>query len=251
MPRKSLAPKIPIADLRLTDTHRLIPARASVSGTVLSRLADDPESLALLMELDDATNDRFLGEDGLLPGIGIHELVYGIRYAHIVNAAFAHPAPAGARFNSATRGAWYASLDRDTAIVEVAFYKLLHLNEIDWPHPETAVFDIYLADITSPMHDLRPGDPDRALPATLRRYLAPSPIPECYADSQQLASTLLDQQSNGIIYPSVRRPGGECLACFRPALVYNVRRHTRLELPLTAKHAFHPADARELPNPEA
>ena len=28
----------------------------------------------------------------------------------------------------------------------------------------------------------------------------------------------------GIVYPSVRRPKGTCLACFRPALVMNVRK---------------------------
>jgi hypothetical protein len=29
--------------------------------------------------------------------------------------------------------------------------------------------------------------------------------------------------ANGVIYRSVRRTGGECVACFRPALVANVR----------------------------
>ena len=31
----------------------------------------------------------------------------------------------------------------------------------------------------------------------------------------------------GIVYPSVRHQGGTCLACFRPALVNNVRKHAR------------------------
>ena len=35
---------------------------------------------------------------------------------------------------------------------------------------------------------------------------------------------LLNQGSAGVIYPSVRHRGGTCLACFRPALVVNVRR---------------------------
>jgi len=148
-------PKIPTTDLRLKDTHRLIASRYSDTGTVLSRLSSNPDTLGKLLELDDATNDRFLGEEGLLPGIGIHELVYGIRYAHIVNAAFTHASPAGGRFNSPTRGAWYASLDRDTSIAEVAFHKLRALEEIDWPHEEISTSDDYLADITSSFHDLR------------------------------------------------------------------------------------------------
>ena len=39
-----------------------------------------------------------------------------------------------------------------------------------------------------------------------------------------LAAELLEQGSMGIIYPSVRRPEGTNLACFRPALVGNVRK---------------------------
>jgi hypothetical protein len=42
--------------------------------------------------------------------------------------------------------------------------------------------------------------------------------------SQHLARELLHQGSAGLIYPSVRHRGGTCLACFRPALVVNVRK---------------------------
>jgi hypothetical protein len=35
---------------------------------------------------------------------------------------------------------------------------------------------------------------------------------------------LLAAESTGVIYPSVRRDGGTNLACFRPALVGNVRK---------------------------
>ena len=48
--------------------------------------------------------------------------------------------------------------------------------------------------------------------------------PASYVDSQQLARELLNQGSAGVIYPSVRHRGGTCLACFRPALVINVRK---------------------------
>jgi hypothetical protein len=50
------------------------------------------------------------------------------------------------------------------------------------------------------------------------------PCPDSYVDSQELGQRLLDQGSLGIVYPSVRRRGGTCLACFRPAVVANVRR---------------------------
>ncbi len=115
-----------------SDTHRLIPSKYSREGTVLARLTDDERELQELAELDGATNARLLAEEGLLSGIGVHELLFGVAYAEIVNASFTHAAPQGGRFNNNRRGAWYEGLERETSIAEVAFHKLLQLREIDW-----------------------------------------------------------------------------------------------------------------------
>ncbi len=233
--------RIPTTSIDLEDTHRLIPARYSESGTVLSRLTPDERMLDDLLELDGATNDRLLGEEGLLPGIGVHELVYGVDYAHIVNAAFTHAAPEGGRFNSSDRGAWYAGLEREVSLAEVAFHKQRQLEEVNWQEEEVATFDDYLADFTMPAHDLTAARPQ------FRKYLRAEPIPECYAEPQKLASDLLTHQSNGILYPSARRAGGRCLVCFRPALVYNVRRGKRLQFTLIVVEAFNVKHVREIP----
>ncbi len=229
-----------VAELRLADTHRLIPSKYSERGTVLSRLSDDAATLNDLMELDGATNDRLLGEEGLLPGIGVHELLFGVRYAHIVNAAFTHASPDGGRFNGSERGAWYCGIESETSIAEVGFHKLRQLEEIDWDAEEISTFDDYLADFTCEMHDLR------VRKTRYGQYLKAGPIPECYAAPQQLAAELLAQQSNGIIYPSVRHREGTCVVCFRPTLVYNVRLDARYELRLLAGSAFEPGQVREV-----
>ena len=78
----------PVVELQVADTHRLISSKCSERGTVLERLTEDEADLNNLAELDGATNNRLLGEEGVLPGIGVHELLYGVQYAHIVNAAF-------------------------------------------------------------------------------------------------------------------------------------------------------------------
>jgi hypothetical protein len=228
---------IPITELSVNDTHRLIPSKYSASkygdgGTVLSRLTQDEATLNALVELDGATNARLLGEEGLLPGIGVHELVYGVGYAHIVNAAFTHASPEGGRFNNSQRGAWYAGIERETSIAEVAFHKLRQLEEVDWRQEEVSTCDDYLADFRAEIHDLRGRKPE------YERYLRAGPIPECYAAPQQLAAELLSWQSNGVLYPSVRRKGRSCVACFRPALVYHVRRDVRLEFRLMAGRKF-------------
>ena len=222
----------PVRECCFWGTHRLTPSKSNAEGTVLAQLAGKAAEVRDLMELDGATNARLLGEEGLLPGIGVHELLYGVAASKIVNAAFIHAAPRGSRFNSNRRGAWYAGMERETSIAEVAFHKLEQLREVDWPHEEISTCDDYLADFAAEFHDLRGGA------TRFARFLRPGPIPGCYRPSQQLAAGLLEQGSNGFVHPSVRRAGGTCVACFRPALVYHVRRDARFEFRLHARHEF-------------
>jgi RES domain-containing protein len=193
------------------NTHRLIPSRDS-DESVLSRLSENEKELQHLFELDGATNDRLLGEANLLPGISVHELLFGVAYAHIVNAAFTHAHPAGSRFNGPDRGAWYAAFELETAEAEVAFHKAQELIEINWQESETFTFHDYLADFRTDFNDIR-GDV----------HYSNCLDPDSYRNSQQLAKELLASGSAGIVYPSVRRSSGTCLVCFRPALVTNVR----------------------------
>jgi RES domain-containing protein len=204
-----------LTQLRQDDTHRLIPARYSEDGaSVLARLTSDRRRLQDLFQLEGATNERLLGESNLLPGITVHELVFGIPNGHIVNAAFTHARPEGSRFNGADRGAWYSAFTLETAQAEVAFHFAQSLREINWEESETATYREYLADFRGEFHDIR-RSPEYA------ECLDPA----SYAASQGLARQLLKQGSAGLIYPSVRHRGGTCLACFRPALVVNVRKN--------------------------
>jgi hypothetical protein len=66
-----------------------------------------------------------------------------------------------------------------------------------------------------------------------------------------LALDLLMRGSNGIVYPSVRRDGGTCVVCFRPALVYHVRRAARLELRLDAASGVTSDRVREVEYPNS
>lgn len=85
-----------ISRLLQDDTHRLIPS-AYGEDTALHRLTTDSEDLTALFELEGATNERLLGEAGLLPGITARELAFRLSYSHIVNAAFTHDKPFGSR----------------------------------------------------------------------------------------------------------------------------------------------------------
>jgi RES domain-containing protein len=223
---------IPVSSCSFPSSHRLIASRYSEEGTVLSELADNESELNDLIELDGSTNDRLRGESGLLPGIGVHELIFGVPYGNIVNAAFTHASPAGGRFNDRMRGAWYAGLEFETSAHEVAYHRLRELKETDWREEEVSTYDDYLADVTANFHDLRGGK------AAFKQYLRPAPVPQCYGKPQELANRLLEQGSNGVVYPSVRHEAGTCVACFRPALVYHVRRSHRWEFRLRTTRPF-------------
>ena len=211
----------PLVQLRQDDTHRLVPSEYALEEqSALSRLVDEVSDLSALAELEGSTDNRVVGEAGLLPGIGVHELVFGVSYARIVNVAFAYAHPGGSRFNGPERGAWYAGFRLETSHVEVAFHRGRELQEITWLHPEVFEYVEYVADFRAEFHDIRKC-------SEFRECLAP----DSYAASQRLARSLLEQGSGGILYPSVReKTHGDCIACFRPVLVTNVRKGISLTI---------------------
>jgi hypothetical protein len=192
------------------DSHRLVPSKYGES--VLAQIADDDAQLRDIFDLDHATNERLIAENNLLPGIGIRELVFDVPHYRIINAAFCHAHPLGSRFGGPDRGVWYAAFELATAQAEVIFHKTVALAEIDHFH-DSITYDDYRATFTGDFHDLRR---DRAFADCLDR--------ESYVASQALAAVLLDAGSLGVVYPAVRRRGGTNLACFRPAMIGDVRR---------------------------
>lgn len=210
---------VPVVQLRQFDTCRLIPSRfVDKEDSVLLPLAESKAHLSDIFELDNATNQRLVAEHGLATGIGVDELVFGVPNFRMINAAYTYARPEGSRFNNDERGAWYCGFDIATVLDEIIFHKTVEYSEID-RFDDSVRYQNLLADFNSEFHDLR-GD---------SRY-AKCLAPDSYVASQKLAAQLLEEGSLGIIYPSVRHEGGINLACFRPALVGNVRRGTSYEL---------------------
>ena len=199
-----------LTQVRLTDTCRLVPSLYPSTG-ILDRIAS-PEDLPFIFELESWTNDRISTELGILHRIAAEEWITGRPMASVIMAAYCHPRPGGGRFNGSDRGAWYAGLNPDTAHAEVTYHRTLELAEIGvW---ETGMqFRLYLANFDCVFDDIRPETPENA----------PLHDPKSYTASQAFAEELLASGSNGVIYRSVRCLDGECVACFRPRLVLNVR----------------------------
>lgn len=204
-----------VLPVRLTDTHRLIPSRFPSVG-----LFDDvtaPDDLAVILDLESWTNDRISSELGVLHTLPREEWVVGVPNATVIMAAFCHPQPDGGRFNEPDLGAWYAALALETALEETIFHRTKELDEI-------GVYDTYvqmrqyLADFDTELYDVRPSPEFDACHD-----------PDSYVNGQSLSRRLRADGANGVIYRSVRHLGGQCIACFRPKLVANVRQGSHFE----------------------
>lgn len=206
----------PLLEISLPNTCRLIPTLYPSSG-ILDTVAS-PEDLPLIFELESWTNDRISTELGVLHRIPQDEWVTGRPMASVVMAAFCHPRPGGGRFNSGERGAWYAATDLETAHQEVIYHRTAELSEVGVSEARVQA-RLYLADFDAAFHDVRADLPQHR----------PLHDRHSYTASQALAADLLAAGSNGILYRSLRRSGGECVACFRPCLVNNVRPDAHFE----------------------
>ncbi len=205
-----------ITHVRLADTCRLVPSLYPSVG-ILDRIAA-PEDLPFIFELESWSNDRISTELGILHRLPAEEWVVGRPMASVVMAAFCHPRPGGGRFNGPERGAWYAAGELETAHAEVVYHRTRELAEVGIFETRMQ-FRLYLANFDCDFHDVRP------------RTAAHAPLhdPANYAASQAFARGLLQAGANGVIYRSVRRRGGLCVACFRPALVKDVRPDAHFE----------------------
>jgi len=202
--------------MQLANTCRIVPSRYPAAG-ILDTVSS-PEDLPLIFELESWTNDRISTELGILYRIPPNEWMVGKPMASVIMAAFCHPRLGGGRFNGPDRGAWYAGTSLDTAHAEAVYHRTAELAEIGVLETRLQM-RLYLADFDAAFLDVRPD---------IRGNL-PLHDPVSYTASQAFARQLMDFGSNGVVYRSVRRPGGECIACFRPRLVSNVRTDAHFE----------------------
>ena len=145
-------------------------------------------------------------------GIGRGEFIHGVPYASFVNAAFAYWKPREANRFNATRGAWYAALDVETCMREVAYHMSEFLARSGQLKGVVEYAEMF-ASMAGEFVDLRqtPGHP----------CLDPDPAVG-YPIGNAIADAARAQGLNGIIYPSVRHAGGTCIVALRPHAVQSV-----------------------------
>ena len=162
-----------------------------------------PELMEETFELEGLTNERLQEEVGKLTLVAAEDRVSGPG-ASIVMAAFTHIGYPS-RFTDGSFGVYYAARDLETAIRETIFHRERFLEATK---EATCELDmrVYIGKLTKPMIDIR---------STSFSNLT-QPNMNAYTEAQAFGKTHKNCNSWGIIYPSARNAGGECLAILRP-----------------------------------
>lgn len=218
----------PHAQLQWSPAFRVIPTRHPAIN-LFDRVATAHDFEALYA-LEAMTNDRLRTELGELDLVPEEERRFGEGYGPIM-AAFTHLNPGGSRFSDGAYGVFYCAQSRRTAIEETRYHSALFLAHTNEP-PLRQQMRLYSVQATGNVVDLR-GD--------LARYGIDGAVlsKESYSAGQALGRVARTAAAQGIVYPSVRDEGGECLAAFRTTLLQNCRHAAFLEYEWNGRTVAH------------
>lgn len=162
----------------------------------------DPEDLELAFAIEALTNDRLLEQAGQLKRVPPHDRLSGPGTSPIM-AAFTHIGRPS-RFTDGSYGVYYCANSLDAAIAETRYHMAAFLIATRESSIEITM-RTYINKITRALHDVRVGYPELH-----------DPNPATYPQGQVFAARLRAEGTWGILYNSVRKPGHECAAIFRP-----------------------------------
>lgn len=193
---------VALAVLHWGPTYRLVPSR--FPPVALFERVARPEDLEAVFAIEALTNPRLRQEAGEISLVPPGERVSGAGSSAVM-AAFTHLNPSGSRFSPGTYGVYYAARSLVTAVREVGHHQARFLAATAEP-PLSVDLRCYRAPVREPLHDLRGAQ--QRLPGVYAR--------DDYAGSGSFGAALREAGSWGVVYDSVRDPGGECVGIFRP-----------------------------------
>ncbi len=182
---------------------------------LFERVSTDPAVWEALIAAETLVNPRVRDELGEIHLVPPADRVSGPGASYVM-AAFTHLNPKGSRFSDGSYGVYYAGRDFRTALRETAWhFARFATDSRDGPRYED--MRVLVGRIEARLHDVASLPP--ALGATILD-------PDSYGASRAFAAALREAGSPGLVYPSVRDPGGRCAAVFRPTVI-GLPRQTR------------------------
>lgn len=195
-------PRVPLA---WHPAYRVIPSRFPAVN-LFDRVAQ-PEDFEALYALEAMTNDRIRDELGEISLVPPEERLFGSGSGPIM-AAFTHLNPQGSRFSDGGYGVFYCGREKETAVAETRYHSGLFMIATK-EAPMRLQMRLYTVQARGEVADLRAA-------SKKERGIVD---PDNYGYSQGIGRRLRGEGAQGILYPSVRRPGGECLAALRTSLL--------------------------------
>ena len=194
----------PLRRIRWQSQHRIIASKYPPVD-LFERLGLTPHELQALYALQARTNPRLRETAGDLSQVRPDDVVTGPG-ASVVMAAFTHIG-FSSRYSDGSYGVYYAARRLETAIRETVFHR--ERDALDAKlEPESFNMRVYKGTVKKPMYDIR----DKSYAPLHRADLG------VYRETQAFAAELrrADIDAWGMVYPSARHVGGDCLAVFRP-----------------------------------
>ncbi len=165
----------------------------------------DPADWEALASAESKTNPRVWEHLGRLDLIPPHRRVAG-QGASWLMAPFVHVSTdRPGRFADGTYGVYSAGSSEEVAIREVAHHHGIAMAATAEAPGWTSQFRVLVNALDLDLHDVR--------------ECAECHLPGDYGPPQTLGKTLRASGSNGVLYRSVRAPGGECIGIFWPDLI--------------------------------
>lgn len=207
MPRERPGPDLPTRHVVWPKAWRIIASRYPPID-LFERVSDNPEVWDALIALEQATNPRVRDDVGEISLVPPDKRIAGPN-ASWVMAPFTHINKRGSRFSNGSFGVYYAAEKLDTAIAETVYhFSKLAADSRDPPRRED--MRVLVGSIGHIFEDVD------VLDDTVKKDLLD---PNSYAKSQSFAVARRDAGSDGLVYPSVRHRGGQCIAAFWPNVV--------------------------------
>ncbi|QPF74244.1 RES family NAD+ phosphorylase [Roseateles sp. DAIF2] len=189
----------PRRELHWADSCRLIPSR--FPPVSLFDAVADPADLDVVFAIESLGNPRLREEVGQLRLVSPEQRISGPGSSPIM-AAFTHLNPEGSRFSDGSYGVYYAAAALETAVAEVSHHRARFLSRTAEPALDIDL-RCYRVAVRASLRDLR------GLGGVLHD-------PDSYAVSQVYGVQRRLAGEAGIVYDSVRHPGGQCVALFTP-----------------------------------
>jgi hypothetical protein len=181
--------------------HRLIPSK--FPPVSLFDWAESKEELEQIALLEGMTNERILADLGSINLVGDEDWVSGVGSTPLM-ASFTHIGCAS-RFSDGSFGVYYAANTLQAAIRETVFHRERFYAASNEPACSISMRE-YIAKVQKPLVDLTGNEYNNLF----------NPNPEHYKCSQDVGKKIHGDKEWGLVYPSVRETGAQCVAIFRP-----------------------------------